>query len=205
MRRFCNLMFVVLCVLLSGCVSLSNVQNTPNARTLFKKKNSMVFGRAISQGLYVQLLVRNKQTKHSYEIAPPAQRAIFSKHKQDSMEQSYFSFLPPGEYKIFRILFGDGVRMGSVDTELTFTVAENSAVYLGSFIFAWEITKNYWLFEKGNIRYGVRDDSQEAIRRLWKRFPEFESEKLNVVVSLIRDCQRNPAPAESNSAQEVKK
>lgn len=189
-----NLMLVAFCVVLSGCVTLSNVQNTPNARVLFKKQNSMVFGRLISQGYEVRLIAKNIQTNRTYEITPPARRALFSKHKQDNLDQYYFSFMAPGDYKIFRIVFGNGIVTGAVDVDMEFNVAENSAVYLGSFAFSWNVTNNYLIFEKGNAQFSVMDDSEVATKRLWNRFPEFEAEKLNVVKNIIK--MKNMPPEE---------
>ncbi len=175
-------------ILASGCTtiptSLATVEQTEKARH-YLKKNSMIFGRLApeSPGFTFNLFATNQDTKHIYTIMPAGQ--LFSKYKQDNRDGCFFSFVPPGNYRIKSMGFQDAGFVGDIKTDMSFAVPKDSAVYLGTISASWTTTKNYLIVQKGNVQYSVRDESRDAFSRLWKRFPELKDEGLNVVIDLI--------------------
>ncbi len=68
---------------------------------------------------------------------------------------------------------------------MKFSVPENSAIYLGTVLFSWNTTNNYLVYQKGKVWYAVQDESEEAIKRFWRRFPELKEDGLSVKTGLI--------------------
>ena len=128
----------------------------------------MIFGRLTSpnNGLTFSLLATNQENKHLYTIMAPPPGQLFSKQKEDNKDGYFFSFLPPGDYKITTIRYQNVSYVGSIKTDITFKVDENSAVYLGTISFSWKTTANYWFAQKGTVEYSVKDENRTAVARL---------------------------------------
>lgn len=147
----------------------------------------MILGRLVSESpnYFISLGATNLQTKHKYTIMAPPRAQLFSKHKEDNRDGYYFSILPPGDYKIYMIGYSDGFYSGSVNVDMNFSVPEHSAIYLGTVVFSWEKTNNYLVYQKGKVWYSVQNESEDAINRFWRRFPELKEDGLNIEVGLI--------------------
>lgn len=184
------ILLISLSLILIGCTTiptnLSSIEKSDKARK-YLEKNSMVFGRLVSdtQGYFLSLSATNLKTRHKYTITPPPRNQLFSKNKEDNRDGYYFSILPPGDYKVYLIGYSDGFYSGSVNVDMNFSVPEHSATYLGTVIFSWEKTNNYLVYQKGQVWYSVRDESEDAIKRFWRRFPELKEDGLSVKTGLI--------------------
>ena len=185
-----TILLISLVFLFTGCTTfstnLSSIERADKARK-YLQKNSMIFGRLVSDspGHVISLSAMNLKTRHKYSISAPPAALIFSKHKEDNRDGYYFSILPPGDYKIDQLGYSDGYYLGSMDIDLKFSVPEYSAIYLGTVRFSWDTTNNYLVYQKGKAGYFIQDESEDAMNRFWRRFPELKEEGLSVKTGLI--------------------
>ena len=182
-----SLLYFILVLSFSGCsslqVPLNSIETTKSAQNQFMKNKSLVYGRLVSDNNQYEfsLTATGSSNNINYGISSPPSRYLFSKYKEDNRDGYFFVFLKPDDYKIKNINFGNGSYAGSVESEFEFNVPQDSIVYLGTFIFSWQGTKNNLVMKKGNVGIDVRDESDDALFRLWRRFPELKEGGLNVV------------------------
>ena len=166
-------------------IPLNSVETTKAAQKNLKEDKSLVYGRLVSEtgGYGVSLTARRSSNNMNYGISSPPSQYLFSKHKEDNRDGYFFIFMPPDNYKIKSINFGDGQYAGSVEADLDLTVPKNSVVYLGTFVFSWNTTKNYLVIQKGGVQVAIQDEGDDALNRLRRRFPGLKVEELNLVNS----------------------
>lgn len=171
-------------------MTLPSITSTTKAKSLLKQK-SMAFGRLIS-GYPVSMAVTNKKSDITYRIANYSSD-LFPKRNQDDLDGYFFVFLPAGDYAINEFTVSGMIYAGNIRANMNFTLKENSAVYLGTVTFEWQKTNNYLVVQKGIAEYKIKDEWDDAIDRLWRRFPELKEQGLNVIRGLINVPSGHPA------------
>ena len=163
-----------LSLVLSGCVTSHILHNIRNDYVFEQPAlKSLVFGKfafALPLGGECHVQFNNLETGKYHEInVKDGPLYIFRKKKEWTgyVEKTFFVELPPGNYRIKRIIISGWDRYSSnVHPMIEFTVKPNSIVYIGSMYYSFEKEKDYYFVRTGTGYYSIINQLDEATEEL---------------------------------------